>query len=59
MSKLGCIGSGNKFQKQKKGPWSLGDRKAKVSGQGWGGVGVGGEAARKDRGMLWKEGKCN
>ena len=24
MSQLGCVGSGNKLQKQKKGPWSLG-----------------------------------
>ena len=24
---LGCVGSGNKFQRQKKGPWSSGERK--------------------------------
>ena len=30
VSQLGCMGSGNKIQKQKKGPWSLGENKAKV-----------------------------
>ena len=30
MSQWGCLGSGNKWQRQKKGPWSLGERKAKV-----------------------------
>ena len=25
---MGCVGSGNKLQKQKKGPWSLGKRSA-------------------------------
>ena len=31
MSQLGYICSGNKLQRQKKGPWSLGERKAKVT----------------------------
>ena len=31
MSQLGCVDSGNKLQKQKKGPWSLGEGKAKVT----------------------------
>ena len=26
---LGCVSSGNKLQKQKKGPWNLGERKPK------------------------------
>ena len=30
MSQLGYMGSNNKLQRQKKGPWSLGERKAKV-----------------------------
>ena len=30
VSPLGHAGSGNKFQKQKKGPWSIGERKAKA-----------------------------
>lgn len=30
MSHLGCVGSGDKLQKQKKGPWSLGGGKAEV-----------------------------
>ena len=30
MSQLGCMGSGNKLQGQKKGPWSLGETKEKV-----------------------------
>ena len=29
-SQLGCVGSGNKLQRQKKGPSSLGESKAKV-----------------------------
>ena len=28
VSQLGCVGSGNKLQRQKKGPWSSGKRKA-------------------------------
>ena len=35
MSKLGCVGLGKKLQRQKKGPWSLGERKAKATGS-WG-----------------------
>lgn len=31
VSQLGCIGSGNKLQKQKTGPWSLEEKKAKVT----------------------------
>ena len=31
MSQLGCTGSGNELWRQKKGPWSLGERKAKVT----------------------------
>ena len=29
VSQLGCVGSGNKLQRQKKSPWSLGEKKAK------------------------------
>ena len=29
MRQLSCVGSGNRLQKQKKGTWSLGERKAK------------------------------
>ena len=28
VSRLGCVGLGKKLQRQKKGPWSLGGRKA-------------------------------
>lgn len=31
VSQLGCRGSGNRLQKQKLGPWGLGERKAKVT----------------------------
>ena len=31
MSQLGCGGSGNKVQKEKKGPGSLGEGRAKVA----------------------------
>ena len=31
MSQLGCIGSGNKLQRQKKSPRNLGERKAEVT----------------------------
>ena len=34
MNQLGCVGSGNKSQRQKKGPWSLGVRKAKIKHPG-------------------------
>ena len=27
MSQLGCVGSGNKLQRQMKGPWNVGERK--------------------------------
>lgn len=37
MSQVGCPGLGNKLPKQKKGPWSLGERNAQVMGLGWGG----------------------
>ena len=50
MSKLGCIGSGNKLQKQKKGPWNLGKRKAKVSA--WGRTRGGRETHLLQRGEL-------
>ena len=39
MSQLGSVDSGNKLQKQKKGPWSLGKRKANITTWGGGGVG--------------------
>ena len=32
VSQLGYVGSGNKLQKQKKGPWSSGQRKGNVPG---------------------------
>ena len=30
MNQLGCVGSGNKLQRERKGPWGLGERKAKL-----------------------------
>lgn len=40
MSQLGCRSSGNKLQRLKKGPWSLGKRKTRRT---WG----------KERGKVW------
>ena len=34
VSQLGCLGSGNTFQRQQKGPGNLGERRAEVTGQG-------------------------
>ena len=34
MSLLGCVGSGNKLQEQKKSPWSLEERRAETMSQG-------------------------
>lgn len=31
---MGSVGSGNKLKRQNKGPWSLGERKAKVTSLG-------------------------
>ena len=31
MSQMDCVDSGNRLQKRKLGPWSLGERKAKVT----------------------------
>ena len=42
------MGSGNKLQKQKKGPWSLGEGKGKVRH-----LGRGREGRRRARERLW------
>ena len=42
VSQLGCLGSRNQLQKQKKGPWNLGERKAKVTP-------LGGRRGRRER----------
>ena len=47
MSQLGCIGSGNKLQKPKEGPWSLGEGKGKGS--------MPGEKNRRERHRLAPE----
>lgn len=39
MSHLGCMGSGNKLQRQKKVPWNLGERKQGPR-ERWGKAGV-------------------
>ena len=36
VSQLGCVGSGEKLQRQKKGRWSLGERKDRPKGEGEG-----------------------
>ena len=36
MSQLSCVASGNKLQRQKKGPWSLGEKERQ--GSTWGKV---------------------
>lgn len=52
MSQLGCMSSGNKL-KQKKGPWSLGEEKAKVRCLGEE-EGVGKGAGILPRGRIFK-----
>ena len=46
MSHLGCIGLGNKLQKPKKGPWSLGEKNKGNVGSGGGVCSQEGEALR-------------
>ena len=53
MSQVGCVGSGNKLQKQRKGACSLGERKAKGMSLGEekrGGKGMG--VLPRDRAVL-------
>lgn len=48
MSQLDCIGSGDKSQRQKKGPGSLAERKAQLTP-------LGEDSMRERRGMLPEE----